>query len=95
MGQRYRRGFTAAEKTELWERWQQGEFAAGSLLGSHMRGTDTTAWSSVKPQHAQICAVVPRVRPLSPNVLSSNKMLPGATYPGAFYTGTRVLRSVT
>jgi hypothetical protein len=25
MCQRYRRGFTAAQKTELWDRWQQGE----------------------------------------------------------------------
>src|SRR6266705_5121583 len=25
LGQRYRRGFTAAEKTELWGRWQRGE----------------------------------------------------------------------
>ena len=25
MSQRYRRGFTAAEKTELWDRWQRGE----------------------------------------------------------------------
>ena len=25
LGQRYRRGFTAAEKTELWDRWQRGE----------------------------------------------------------------------
>jgi IS30 family transposase len=25
IGQRYRRGFTAAEKTELWDRWQRGE----------------------------------------------------------------------
>jgi IS30 family transposase len=25
MRQRYRRGFTAAEKTELWDRWQRGE----------------------------------------------------------------------
>ena len=25
MGQRLRRGFTAAEKTELWDRWQRGE----------------------------------------------------------------------
>jgi IS30 family transposase len=25
MGQRYRRGFTAAEKTELWDRWRRGE----------------------------------------------------------------------
>ena len=25
MSQRYRRGFTAVEKTELWDRWQRGE----------------------------------------------------------------------
>ena len=25
MRQRYFRGFTAAEKTELWDRWQRGE----------------------------------------------------------------------
>ena len=25
MGQRFRRGFTAAEKTELWDRWQRGD----------------------------------------------------------------------
>ena len=25
MGQRFRRGFSAAEKTELWDRWQRGE----------------------------------------------------------------------
>jgi len=25
MGQRYRRGLTAAQKTELWDRWQRGE----------------------------------------------------------------------
>jgi hypothetical protein len=25
MGQRFRHGFTAAEKTELWDRWKRGE----------------------------------------------------------------------
>ena len=25
MGQKFRRGFTATEKTELWDRWQKGE----------------------------------------------------------------------
>jgi hypothetical protein len=25
MVQRFRRGFSAAEKTELWDRWQKGE----------------------------------------------------------------------
>ena len=35
MGQRYRRGFTAAEKTELWDRWQRGELlkAIGRAFG--------------------------------------------------------------
>ena len=25
MGQKFRRGFTATEKTELWDRWQEGK----------------------------------------------------------------------
>ena len=25
MGRRFRRGFTASEKTEMWDRWQRGE----------------------------------------------------------------------
>ena len=25
MGHKFRRGFTATEKTELWDRWQKGE----------------------------------------------------------------------
>src|ERR1700681_3841940 len=35
MDQRYHRGFTAAEKTELWDRWQRGESlkAIGRALG--------------------------------------------------------------
>src|ERR1700736_4193549 len=35
MDQRYHRGFTAAEKTELWDRWQRGEFlkAIGRAFG--------------------------------------------------------------
>ncbi len=32
MSQRYHRGFTAAEKTELWDRWQRGKGPA-SLPG--------------------------------------------------------------
>ena len=33
--QRFRRGFSAAEKTELWDRWQQGELlkAIGRAFG--------------------------------------------------------------
>ena len=35
MGQRYRRGLTAAQKTELWDRWQRGESlkAVGRAFG--------------------------------------------------------------
>jgi hypothetical protein len=29
MGQRFHRGFTAAEKTELWDRWKRGGIAEG------------------------------------------------------------------
>jgi hypothetical protein len=39
MGHRFHRGFTAAEKTELWDRWQRGESlkAIGWLLVSRHR----------------------------------------------------------
>ena len=35
MAQEYRRGFTAAQKTELWDRWQRGESlkAIGRVFG--------------------------------------------------------------
>ena len=35
MGQGYRRGFSAAEKTEMWDRWQRGESlkAIGRVFG--------------------------------------------------------------
>jgi hypothetical protein len=36
MDQRFRRGFSAAEKTELWDRWQRGDssgFAASLAFG--------------------------------------------------------------
>jgi len=34
MSQGYRRGFTAAEKTELWDRWQRG--SRSKRLGEHL-----------------------------------------------------------
>ena len=40
MERRFHRGFTAAEKTELWDRWSRGELlkAIGrSFSGSHRR----------------------------------------------------------
>jgi IS30 family transposase len=53
MCQRYRRGFTAAEKTELWDRWQRGEplKAIGRAFG--------------KPSSSIYCQVAPHggIRP--------------------------------
>ncbi len=42
MRQGYRRGFTSAEKTELWDRWQRGESlnAIGRAFGN-----EGTAWA--------------------------------------------------
>src|ERR1019366_7662185 len=45
MGQRFHRGFTAAEKTELWDRWKRGEslkaigraFGKTSVIRCHTR----------------------------------------------------------
>ena len=47
MWQRYRRGFSAAEKTELWDRWQRGESlkAIGRAFG--------------KPSSSIYCQVAP------------------------------------
>src|ERR1700686_1751409 len=53
MDQRYHRGFTAAEKTELWDRWQRGESlkAIGRAFG--------------KPSSSIYCQVAPHggIRP--------------------------------
>ena len=53
MGQRFCRGFTAAEKTELWDRWQRGESlkAIGRAFG--------------KPSSSIYCQVAPHggIRP--------------------------------
>src|SRR5450759_3898760 len=53
ISQRFRRGFTAAEKTELWERWQRGESlkAIGRACG--------------KPSSSIYCQVAPHggIRP--------------------------------
>ena len=37
MERRFHRGFTAAEKTELWDRWKRGESlkAIGRAFGKH------------------------------------------------------------
>ena len=47
MDQRFRRGFTAAEKTELWDRWQRGGVA------------QTIGRAFSKPSSSICCQVAP------------------------------------
>jgi hypothetical protein len=51
MSQRFRQGFTAAEKTELWDRWQRGESlkAIGRALGK----PSSSIYFQVAPQRSQ------------------------------------------
>ncbi len=53
MDQRFRRGFTAAEKTELWDRWQRGELlkAIGRAFGkpSSSIHNQVTPYGGVRP----------------------------------------------
>ncbi|MGY9002538.1 MAG: hypothetical protein ACKVIF_05040 [Rhodospirillales bacterium] len=45
MVQRYRRSFTNAERTEMWDRWQRGESlrAIGRTFGK------PSSWSAIAP----------------------------------------------
>ena len=56
MDQRFRRGFTAVEKTELWDRWQRGELlkAIGRAFGKPS--------SSIYYQMAPHCGICPASR---------------------------------
>ncbi len=51
MGRRFHRGFTAAEKTELWDRWKRGECCVDRLSRHLISGhaVDGTA--------CQVCAI--------------------------------------
>src|SRR5258706_15138384 len=56
MGRRFHRGFTAAEKTELWDRWKRGECCVDRLSRHLISGhaVDGTA--------CQVCAMCGRLR---------------------------------
>ena len=64
MEQRFRRGFTAAEKTELWDRWQRGESlkAIGRAFGKQS--------SSIYNQVAPHGGIRPAVRRRSRSALT-------------------------
>ena len=47
MGQRYRYGFTSAEKTELWDRWQRSESL--SAIGRVFRKPSSSVYSHLSP----------------------------------------------
>ncbi len=49
MVRRFHRGFTASERTELWDRWQRGESlkAIGRAFG---KGRDFAAWLGLVPR---------------------------------------------
>ncbi len=48
MRQRQRRGFTAAEKTELWDRWQRGESLKG--IGRAFGKPSSSIYAHVSPR---------------------------------------------
>jgi hypothetical protein len=45
MGQRFRRGFTATEMAELWDRWQRGE---------SLKAIGRTLWQAVIVVYCQL-----------------------------------------
>ena len=56
MGQRFHRGFTAAEKTELWDRWKRGPLNGHGWLGH------PPAYST-RPFQMVICVPISTARP--------------------------------
>src|SRR5437870_11962257 len=56
MGRRFHRGFTAAEKTELWDRWKRGECCVDRL--SRRAGTSSAdmRWTGRHVKFVLLCA---------------------------------------
>ena len=54
MSQGYRRGFTAAEKTELWDRWQRGESL--KAIGRAFGKPSSSIYFQVAPHGDSSCA---------------------------------------
>ena len=63
MDQRFRRGFTAAEKTELWDRWQRGESL--KAIGRAFSKPSSSIYNQVAPHGG--------IRPLERFPLSVNR----------------------
>ena len=59
MDQRFRRGFTAAEKTELWDRWQRGESL--KAIGRAFGKPSSSIYHQVAP-HGGIRLSLPQIR---------------------------------
>ena len=62
MVRRFRRGFTAAEKTELWDRWQRGESL--KAIGRAFGKPSSSIYNQVAP-HGGI-RPLPRRRSVEP-----------------------------
>jgi hypothetical protein len=58
MGQRFRRGFTAAEKTELWDRWKRGESL--KAIGRAFGKPSSSIYFLLKPQRRDLTLVLRR-----------------------------------
>jgi hypothetical protein len=55
--QNFRRGFTAAEKTELWDRWQRGESL--KAIGRAFGKPSSSIYFQVAPRRDSSCAPAP------------------------------------
>jgi hypothetical protein len=74
MDQRFRRGFTVAEKTELWDRWQRGESL--KAIGRAFGKPSSSIYNQVAP-HGGICPASRRRSRLALTVLEREEISRG------------------
>ena len=58
MDQRFRRGFTAAEKTQLWDRWQRGESL--KAIGRAFGKPSSSIYNQVAPHGGEFVQLLDR-----------------------------------